>query len=113
MILTRFEPLDQVLYMPFQILTIPLRVYLVYTRCRALVERAPALQKEGRVEQAKQVAKPMRRIACSLFCYSRREVGMGTPILRVGSMFPVRATYLRPPLPRVIGPTVAEYYQRI
>ena len=38
---------------------------------------------------------------------------MAAPIRRVGSMFPVRATYLRPPLPHVIGPTVSEYYQRI
>ncbi len=35
------------------------------------------------------------------------------PILHVRAMFPVQASYSCPPLPRVHGSPVSEYYERI
>lgn len=49
----------------------------------------------------------------ALFVIPRSEVCMGFPAFLIWSMFPLRATQLRRPLPLVVGSPASEYYETI
>lgn len=53
-------------------------------------------------------------LSCAaLFDMPRSEVCMGVPASLIWSMFPLRATQFRRPLPHVAGSPASEYYETI